>query len=188
MDQTRDYIAIWKLQDGINSWIPTHRAKPNNLAGLKSHRLNESARRPSVVRCLSFSYWTLIARGSRLWQLFLEECNAYWMKPMATEHKVQEISFRPSAHVIIADIHGKKLLTVNIESHMKVFHPVVRFCPVRGKSPCRSLSGFPPIREIREFRDNFEDFFQSGKSGKNRGFSAKIRELFSKPFSNLLNL
>ena len=36
-------------------------------------------------------------------------------------------------------------------------------------------TGFPPIRE---FRENFEDFFQSGKSGKNRGFSAKIRELF----------
>ena len=32
--------------------------------------------------------------------------------------------------------------------------------------------GFPPIREIRE---NFEEFFQSGKSGNNRGFSAKIR-------------
>ena len=46
-------------------------------------------------------------------------------------------------------------------------------------------TGFPPIREIREFRENFEDFFQSGK---NRGFLAKIRELFSKPFSNLLNL
>ena len=49
--------------------------------------------------------------------------------------------------------------------------------------------GFP---SIREFRENFEDFF---KSGKNRGFSAKIREqnfksgnFFSKPFSNLLNL
>ena len=37
-------------------------------------------------------------------------------------------------------------------------------------------AGFPPIREIREFRENFEDFFQSGKSGKNRGFSDKIRE------------
>ena len=56
-------------------------------------------------------------------------------------------------------------------------------------------SGFPPIREIREFRENFEDFFQSGKSGENRGFSAKIREknfksgnFFSKPFLNLLNL
>ena len=54
------------------------------------------------------------------------------------------------------------------------------------------ISGFPPIRE---FRENFEDFFQSGKSGKNRGFSAKIRgknfksgNFFSKPFSNLLNL
>ena len=53
-------------------------------------------------------------------------------------------------------------------------------------------TGFPPIREIRE---HFEDFFQSGKSGKNRGFSAKIREKnfksgnsFSKPFSNLFNL
>ena len=34
-------------------------------------------------------------------------------------------------------------------------------------------TGFPLIRE---FRENFEDFFQSGKSGKNRGFSAKIRE------------
>ena len=38
------------------------------------------------------------------------------------------------------------------------------------------LSGLQPIREIREFRGNFEDFFQSGKSGKNRGFSAKIRQ------------
>ena len=55
------------------------------------------------------------------------------MKPMATEHKVREISFRPSTHVIIADTHGKNLLTVNIESHIKVFHPVVRFCPVREK-------------------------------------------------------
>ena len=33
--------------------------------------------------------------------------------------------------------------------------------------------GFPPIREIRE---NFENFFQSGK---NSGFSAKIREKIS---------
>ena len=54
------------------------------------------------------------------------------------------------------------------------------------------MTGFPPIRE---FRENFEDFFQSGKSGKNGGFSAKIREknfksgnFFSKPFPNLLNL
>ena len=42
-------------------------------------------------------------------------------------------------------------------------------------------TGFPPIRE---FRENFEDFFQSGKSGKIKGFSAKsgknfqIREIF----------
>ena len=35
------------------------------------------------------------------------------------------------------------------------------------------MTGFPPIREIRE---NLKDFSQSGKSGKNRGFSAKIRE------------
>ena len=34
-------------------------------------------------------------------------------------------------------------------------------------------AGFPPIREI------FEDFFQSGKSGKNWGFSAKSRKKFS---------
>ena len=33
--------------------------------------------------------------------------------------------------------------------------------------------GFPPIRENRE---HFENFFQSGKSGKNRGILAKIRE------------
>ena len=31
-------------------------------------------------------------------------------------------------------------------------------------------AGFPPIRE---FRENFEDFFQSGKSGKNGGFQPK---------------
>ena len=50
-------------------------------------------------------------------------------------------------------------------------------------------AGFPPIRE---FRENFEDFFQSGKSGKNGFFSQnqgkkfQIRELFPqtifKPF------
>ena len=48
------------------------------------------------------------------------------------------------------------------------------------------LAGFPPIREIRENRENFENFFQSRKSGKNRGFSAKIREKIFKSgkFSN----
>ena len=35
---------------------------------------------------------------------------------------------------------------------------------------CNLVTGFPPIREIREFRENFEDFFQSGK---NRGFQPK---------------
>ena len=35
------------------------------------------------------------------------------------------------------------------------------------------FTGFPPVREIRGI---FENFFHSGKSGKNRGFSAKIRE------------
>ena len=39
-----------------------------------------------------------------------------------------------------------------------------------------TYSGFPPIREFREI---FEEFFQSGKSGKNQGFSAKIREKIS---------
>ena len=39
------------------------------------------------------------------------------------------------------------------------------------------FSGFPPIRKMQEI---FEIFFQSGKSEKNRGFSAKIRELFFK--------
>ena len=49
-------------------------------------------------------------------------------------------------------------------------------------------SGFPPIREFREI---FEDFFQSGKSGKNGFFrekNFKSGNFFSKPFSNLLNL
>ena len=36
-------------------------------------------------------------------------------------------------------------------------------------------SGFPPIREIREFRENFEDFFQSGKTG---GFQPKSGKKF----------
>ena len=36
------------------------------------------------------------------------------------------------------------------------------------------------------FRENFEDFFQSGKSVKNKGFF-KIREPFLKPFSNFSN-
>ena len=36
----------------------------------------------------------------------------------------------------------------------------------------RIYTGFPPIREIR---DNFEQFFQSGKSGKNKGFWPSIR-------------
>ena len=71
---------------------------------------------------------------------------------------------------------------------MKVAHSFdYRYCRIFD-----TLTGFPPIRE---FRENFEDFFQSGKSGKKRGFSAKIREkifksgnFFSKPFLNLLNL
>ena len=64
-----------------------------------------------------------------------------------------------------------------------------------GRSEYEQIAGFPPIREFREIRENLEDFFQSGKSGKNRGFSVKIREIFfklgnffSKPFSNLLYL
>ena len=51
------------------------------------------------------------------------------------------------------------------------------------------IPGFPPIREFREI---CEDFFQSGKSGKIRGFQPKLGEknfksgnFFSKPFSNL---
>ena len=48
-------------------------------------------------------------------------------------------------------------------------------------------TGFPQIGE------NFENFFQSGKSGENGVFSQnqgkdfQIRELFSEPFSNFLN-
>ena len=42
-----------------------------------------------------------------------------------------------------------------------------------------TVAGFLPIREFREIRENFVDFFQSGKSGKNGVFSAKIREKFS---------
>ena len=52
--------------------------------------------------------------------------------------------------------------------------------------------GVPTIRESKEI---FEKFFQSGKSGENREVSAKIRgkifksgNFFSKPFSKLLNL
>ena len=48
----------------------------------------------------------------------------------------------------------------------------------------RLRAGFPPIRE---FRENFEDFFQSGKSEKNRGFSAKIREKILKSGNFLQN-
>ena len=54
------------------------------------------------------------------------------------------------------------------------------------------IQGFLPIREIREI---FENFFQSGKSGENMGVSVKIREkifksgnFFSKPFLGLENL
>ena len=76
------------------------------------------------------------------------------------------------------------------------------FCPppVVKKYSFEMITGFPLIRE------NFEDFFQSGKSGKilktfssqgnqgktggvsaqNQGKNFQIRELFFKPFSNLL--
>ena len=53
------------------------------------------------------------------------------------------------------------------------------------QSHCHGVAGFPPIREIRE---NFEDIFQSGKSGKNGFFSQnqgkkiQIRELFPNHF------
>ena len=48
--------------------------------------------------------------------------------------------------------------------------------PQRFKMATAIKAGFPPIREIRE---KFEDFFQSGKSGKNRGFLPSIREKYS---------
>ena len=35
MDQTSDYIAIWKLQDGINSWIPDTQSKTQYLDRIK---------------------------------------------------------------------------------------------------------------------------------------------------------
>ena len=38
------------------------------------------------------------------------------------------------------------------------------------------ITGFPPIREIRE---KFDNFFQSGKSGKNRGFQAQSGKKFA---------
>ena len=55
--------------------------------------------------------------------------------------------------------------------------------------------GFPPIREFREIRENFEDFFsvreireKQGVFSQNQGKKFHIRELFSQPFPNLLNL
>ena len=54
-----------------------------------------------------------------------------------------------------------------------------------------TYSRFPPIREIKE---NLEDFFQSGKSGKTGGFQPKsgkkfqIRELFFKTIFKPFNL
>lgn len=44
-------------------------------------------------------------------------------------------------------------------------------------------TGFPPIRENRE---KFENFFQSGKSRKNRGVSAKIREIIREKSGNFM--
>ena len=38
------------------------------------------------------------------------------------------------------------------------------------------MTGFPPIKEIREIREHFEDFFQSGKSWKNGIFSQNQRK------------
>ena len=56
--------------------------------------------------------------------------------------------------------------------------------PVLWNVAVRFGTGFPLIRENRK---NFENFFQSGKSVKNRGFSAKIRgkNLKSGKFSNI---
>ena len=34
-------------------------------------------------------------------------------------------------------------------------------------------SGFPPIREIREFSENFEDFFQSVRANQIAGFEPR---------------
>ena len=49
------------------------------------------------------------------------------------------------------------------------------------------ITGFPPIREIRE---KFVNFFQSGKSGKNRGFQAQSGKKFANQgiFSSLPKL
>ena len=58
--------------------------------------------------------------------------------------------------------------------HEKYGRPVTKRAP---HVPRLTQTGFPPIREIRE---NFEDYFQPGKSRKNRGFSAKIRKTIFK--------
>ena len=55
--------------------------------------------------------------------------------------------------------------------HMKGVHRfLLRVVRVQKQSP-----GFPPIREIREFRGKSGNLFQSGKSGKNRGYSASTK-------------
>ena len=51
--------------------------------------------------------------------------------------------------------------------------------------PGAMLPGFPLIREIRE---NFEDFFQSGKSGKTGGFNPKSGEKMFKSGNFFQNL
>ena len=57
----------------------------------------------------------------------------------------------------------------------KIMLHLVAVC-ITSHKHIKHITGFPPISEIRE---NFEDFSQSGKSGENRGFSAKIREKIS---------
>ena len=54
----------------------------------------------------------------------------------------------------------KELKVVLTDYKQEVSHVCLSVCS----------SGFPPIREIRE---NFEDFFQSGKSGKTGDFQPK---------------
>ena len=51
-------------------------------------------------------------------------------------------------------------------------------------NPVMHSTGFPPIREIRENREIFEDFFQSGKSvfSQNQRKEFQIRELFQNHF------
>ena len=87
------------------------------------------------------------------------------------------VSVHPTNPTRWARVHSDGYTqTVCVPALSKAYVSPTTHHPPPSSTTHKLFPGFPPIREIRE---HIENFFQSGKSGQNKVFSAKVRGKFS---------